>query len=181
MVHSVLPLSKGVHGKGAVQITTTSPRTIITFGAQAAEWPGGVRPAGPGARALAREYVSTLSAAGATPNQRLIIVPHLRLHYLPFAAFRDPRTQRYLIEDYTITYAPSASSIRFLREKETPGAQRVSRRAVQEEGAVTRVGRRSASGAIAATEMPMRTVTRFLLLQTPALEPPDCCKCVPIE
>jgi CHAT domain-containing protein/Tfp pilus assembly protein PilF len=53
-------------------------------------------------------------------NQRLIIVPHLRLHYLPFAAFRDSQTQRYLIEDYTITYAPSASALRFLREKETP-------------------------------------------------------------
>jgi len=53
-------------------------------------------------------------------NQRLIIVPHLGLHYLPFGAFRDPATQRHLIEDYTITYAPSASAIRFLRDKETP-------------------------------------------------------------
>ncbi len=53
-------------------------------------------------------------------NPRLIIVPHLGLHYLPFGAFRDPATQRHLIEDYTITYAPSASTIRFLREKETP-------------------------------------------------------------
>jgi CHAT domain-containing protein len=53
-------------------------------------------------------------------NPRLIIVPHGVLHYLPFGAFRDSRTQRYLIEDYTITYAPSASSIRFLRGKETP-------------------------------------------------------------
>jgi CHAT domain-containing protein len=53
-------------------------------------------------------------------NARLIVVPHGVLHYLPYAAFRDPRTQRYLIEDYTITYAPSASSIRFLRDKETP-------------------------------------------------------------
>jgi CHAT domain-containing protein/Flp pilus assembly protein TadD len=53
-------------------------------------------------------------------NSRLIIVPHGVLHYLSFGAFRDPRTKRYLIEDYTITYAPSASSIRFLRDKETP-------------------------------------------------------------
>jgi CHAT domain-containing protein len=53
-------------------------------------------------------------------NPRLIIVPHGVLHYLPFGAFRDPDTERYLIEDYTITYAPSASSLRFLRGKETP-------------------------------------------------------------
>jgi CHAT domain-containing protein/tetratricopeptide (TPR) repeat protein len=53
-------------------------------------------------------------------NARLIIVPHGVLHYLSFGAFRDPRGRRYLIEDYTITYAPSASSIRFLRDKETP-------------------------------------------------------------
>ena len=53
-------------------------------------------------------------------NPRLIVVPHGVLHYLPFGAFRDPQTQRYLIEDYTITYAPSASSLRFLRDKETP-------------------------------------------------------------
>jgi len=53
-------------------------------------------------------------------NPRLIIVPHGLLHYLPFGAFRDPGTERYLIENYTITYAPSASSIRFLRGKETP-------------------------------------------------------------
>ncbi|HEV7765662.1 MAG TPA: CHAT domain-containing protein, partial [Thermoanaerobaculia bacterium] len=53
-------------------------------------------------------------------NQRLMIVPHLGLHYLPFAAFRNRETQHYLVEDYTITYAPSASALRFLREKETP-------------------------------------------------------------
>jgi CHAT domain-containing protein len=50
----------------------------------------------------------------------LIIVPHGALHYLSFAAFRDPRTSRYLIDDYTITYAPSASALPFMRDKETP-------------------------------------------------------------
>jgi CHAT domain-containing protein len=33
---------------------------------------------------------------------------------------RNPQTERYLIEDYTLTYAPSASALRFLRAKETP-------------------------------------------------------------
>jgi hypothetical protein len=41
--------------------------TIITFGEHATEWPGGVRAAGSPARALAREYLATVSAAGGTP------------------------------------------------------------------------------------------------------------------
>lgn len=52
--------------------------------------------------------------------RRLIIVPHGALHYVPFGALRDPQTGRYLIDDHTITFAPSASSLRFLRAKETP-------------------------------------------------------------
>jgi CHAT domain-containing protein/predicted negative regulator of RcsB-dependent stress response len=53
-------------------------------------------------------------------HARLIIVPHGVLHYIPFAALRNAATGRYLIEDYTLTYVPSASALRFLREKETP-------------------------------------------------------------
>ncbi len=53
-------------------------------------------------------------------NRRLVLVPHRPLHYVPFAALRDPETARYLIEDYTVTYAPSASARRFLEERETP-------------------------------------------------------------
>jgi CHAT domain-containing protein len=52
-------------------------------------------------------------------HQKLIIVPHGVLHYVPFAALRDAATGHYLIEDYTITYLPSASVLRFLRAKET--------------------------------------------------------------
>ncbi|MEA2344946.1 MAG: hypothetical protein QOF63_3115 [Thermoanaerobaculia bacterium] len=51
---------------------------------------------------------------------KLVIVPHGVLHYVPFAALRNRETNRYLIEDYTITYAPSASALRFLRAKESP-------------------------------------------------------------
>ena len=41
--------------------------TIVTFGNQAVEWPGGIRTKGPASIALAREYVARLSAAGGTP------------------------------------------------------------------------------------------------------------------
>jgi CHAT domain-containing protein/Tfp pilus assembly protein PilF len=52
--------------------------------------------------------------------KRLILIPHGVLHYVPFAALRNRNTNHYLIEDYTIAYSPSASALRFLREKETP-------------------------------------------------------------
>lgn len=53
-------------------------------------------------------------------NPRLLLVPHGVLHYIPFAALRNPATGRYLLEDYTLLYAPSASALSFLRGKETP-------------------------------------------------------------
>jgi CHAT domain-containing protein len=53
-------------------------------------------------------------------HRRLIIVPYGELHYLPFAALRDPQTGRYLIQDFTLSYAPSASVLGFLHGKETP-------------------------------------------------------------
>jgi CHAT domain-containing protein len=51
---------------------------------------------------------------------RVWLVPHGVLHYVPFAALQNPETERYLVEDYTLTYAPSASAIAFLRQKESP-------------------------------------------------------------
>jgi tetratricopeptide (TPR) repeat protein len=53
-------------------------------------------------------------------NAKLILVPHHGLHYVPFAALRNKETGRDLIDDYTLTYAPSVSVLRFLRAKETP-------------------------------------------------------------
>lgn len=38
---------------------------------------------------------------------RLVIVPDLFLHELPFAALRDDSTGRYLVEDFTLTVTPS--------------------------------------------------------------------------
>jgi hypothetical protein len=53
-------------------------------------------------------------------HPRLLVVPHGGLHYLPFAALRDRRTGRYLIEDFTLSYLPSASALHLLRSQETP-------------------------------------------------------------
>jgi CHAT domain-containing protein/Tfp pilus assembly protein PilF len=46
------------------------------------------------------------------------IIPHRYLHYIPFAALTDGR--RYFGEDHTLFYLPSASVLRFIREKSRP-------------------------------------------------------------
>jgi CHAT domain-containing protein len=53
-------------------------------------------------------------------HPRLVIVPHRELHYIPFAALHDEERGCYLVEDYTIVYAPSATVWRFLRRDEPP-------------------------------------------------------------
>ena len=49
-------------------------------------------------------------------GDRLVIVPHGVLHYLPFAALRAP-AGRWMVQDLTITTLPSASVLRYLRDK----------------------------------------------------------------
>lgn len=62
--------------------------------------------------------------ASARPHirgDRLLIVPHDALHYLPFGALRTPEG-RWLIEEYLISTLPSASVLKFLPEKEARAA-----------------------------------------------------------
>jgi CHAT domain-containing protein len=48
-------------------------------------------------------------------SERLVIIPHEDLHYVPFQVFQDPADGRYLGERFQITYAPSASVLLGLR------------------------------------------------------------------
>lgn len=50
------------------------------------------------------------------PYTQLIIVPHDVLHYLPFHAFHNGK--QFLLEQYEISYLPSASVLRYAREVE---------------------------------------------------------------
>jgi CHAT domain-containing protein len=49
-------------------------------------------------------------------GQRLVIVPHGALHYLPFAALRSPG-RRWLVQDFALSTLPSASVLRYLTDK----------------------------------------------------------------
>jgi CHAT domain-containing protein/tetratricopeptide (TPR) repeat protein len=46
---------------------------------------------------------------------RLVIIPNGPLHYLPFAGLTDG--ERYLIEDYTLSFLPSASTLPFVQQR----------------------------------------------------------------
>jgi CHAT domain-containing protein len=59
-------------------------------------------------------------------NKRLVIIPHAVLNHLPFHALMTSKSGegnkkgRFLIEDYDVVYAPSASVLRFIYEKRKP-------------------------------------------------------------
>ena len=58
--------------------------------------------------------IAPLEAHLVSPSPRhLVIIPHNVLHYLPFAALTDG--ERYLVDDYVITYLPSASALPFIQ------------------------------------------------------------------
>jgi CHAT domain-containing protein len=64
-------------------------------------------------QALHKTLVEPLLADISTPH--IIIVPHGSLHHVPFHAFYDG--SHYLIDQFEITYAPSASVLRYCMEK----------------------------------------------------------------
>jgi CHAT domain-containing protein len=49
-------------------------------------------------------------------GQRLLIVPHGVLHYLPFGALRSPG-RRWLVQDFALSTLPSACVLRYLTDK----------------------------------------------------------------
>jgi CHAT domain-containing protein len=55
----------------------------------------------------------------------LTIVPYSSLYYLPFATLWDAEAERYLIEDYTITYAPSVGTLSLIQGNRNQNADRM--------------------------------------------------------
>ncbi len=53
--------------------------------------------------------------ASLVATSKLIVIPHGELHYIPFHALKA--ADRYLLDDYDISYAPSASVLKLCRER----------------------------------------------------------------
>jgi len=49
------------------------------------------------------------SAGPLPPGANLFVIPDRWLHFVPFAALRDPVSGQYLLKNHTVTYAPSAA------------------------------------------------------------------------
>jgi CHAT domain-containing protein len=52
--------------------------------------------------------------------KKIIIVPDGNLHFLPFETLVQEKNSQYLIQDYEISYAPSASALANILEQKTP-------------------------------------------------------------
>lgn len=80
----------------------------------------------PPLRHLYRELIAPLDQKGLLAGtQRLIVIPHAELHYLPFAALiRGGGEERFLVEQFEIEYAPSASVWVKLGERPRTGRDR---------------------------------------------------------
>ena len=66
---------------------------------------------------LYRVLLGRLDSLPVSGFDRLVIVPHGALNYLPFAALHDATTGRHLVEDYVIQVVPSASALPVLRRR----------------------------------------------------------------
>jgi CHAT domain-containing protein len=76
-------------------------------------------------RRLHRYLIAPVEATGLLAGkQRLVLVPHAELHYLPFAALlEDSLRDRFLIQHYDLAEAPSASVWLELGERRTEAAK----------------------------------------------------------
>ena len=79
----------------------------------------------PAASRLFRELLFPLEKLRPGEIENLIIIPDGILYYLPFETLRSAAQKRCLVEDFNISYAPSASSLLYLlREESGPHPQK---------------------------------------------------------
>ena len=73
----------------------------------------------PAAQALYALLIAPALESGVLRDvSRLVIVPHQSLTHVPFAALEDQRTGRRLVEQYVLSYLPSAAALPVIRERD---------------------------------------------------------------
>ncbi|MEO8140960.1 MAG: CHAT domain-containing protein, partial [Gemmatimonadota bacterium] len=99
-------------------LPTTTPELVsrVRVARDIAGRPGPLQEGLPVLGALYTQLLGPAMQAGWFAGiERLVIIPHGVLSYLPFAALRDPQRNRYLIQDLSVMVAPSAASLVALR------------------------------------------------------------------
>jgi CHAT domain-containing protein/tetratricopeptide (TPR) repeat protein len=72
-------------------------------------------------RALHTVLLAPVQNSGALQHTtRIVVVPHGVLTYLPFAALIDPRTGKFVAQEYAILRVPTGASFAVLRRADTP-------------------------------------------------------------
>jgi CHAT domain-containing protein len=82
------------------------------WGSRDSDWHHGL----PAARALDSVLIGPIERAGMLKGvRRLVVVPHGVLSQLPFAALVDPRSGRFVAQDFEVLYLPSGGTLPALR------------------------------------------------------------------
>lgn len=94
---------------------------LIHFAKRAVEFPD-ANPSqplwGPPLKRLYRELIQPVEARGHMRGKRhIVIVPHGELHFVSFAALISPQPDRFLVERFQISYAPSVTAWSQLRAR----------------------------------------------------------------
>jgi CHAT domain-containing protein len=89
-----------------VAVTSSEIEDLVTRLQQSVREPSGVSETA----ASYRLYDLLVQTAGHVDREKnLTVLPDRWLHYVPFGALRDAATGRFLVQDHSVTYAPSAT------------------------------------------------------------------------
>lgn len=111
--HAVLPLDRA----GLQRIVCWANQFDPRDDARGARLPDSCTGTATAAEAFEKLIAPIREAIG---TRKIVLIPHGPLHYVPFAALHDRESGKDLIDEFVLTYAPSASTLRFLRAKESP-------------------------------------------------------------
>jgi CHAT domain-containing protein/Tfp pilus assembly protein PilF len=111
--HALLPLDRAGLQRIVCWASQIGPREDM----RGARLPGACAETATAAEAYDKLIAPIRNTIG---TRKVVLIPHGPLHYVPFAALHERESGKDLIDQFILTYAPSASTLRFLRAKESP-------------------------------------------------------------